>query len=148
MRMRGWAKLLVACVLVLGVWPARADDSDDIKQVLTQQVLDWNRGDVDAFMQGYKNSPDTTFIGKSLQQGWAPITERYKTGFPSKDAMGTLSFTDLSVRMLGTGHAVVTGKFHLVRNAAGGGDAGGIFSLVFEKTAQGWKIILDHTTTL
>jgi ketosteroid isomerase-like protein len=47
---------------------------------------------------------------------------------------------------LGANYAVVTGKFHLARTVAGGGDAQGIFSLVWEKTAEGWKIILDHTS--
>ena len=60
--------------------------------------------------------------------------------------MGHLEFTELDVRMLGADHAVVTGHFHLARSAAGGGDASGIFSLVFEKEATGWKIILDHTS--
>ncbi len=144
--MRGWTRVVVACVLVLSAWPARADDAGDIKQVLIKQVADWNRGDVDAFMKGYKNAPDTTFIGATLQQGWAPIADRYKKAYSSKDAMGTLSFDSLNVRMLGAEHAVVTGKYHLVRTAAGGGDAGGIFSLTFEKTPDGWKIIVDHTT--
>jgi ketosteroid isomerase-like protein len=32
------------------------------------------------------------------------------------------------------------------RSAEGGGDASGKFTLVLRKTAQGWKIILDHTS--
>ena len=135
--------LLLASPLAL-----RAEDSSAaIKQVLQQQAEAWNRGDVDAFMQGYKNSPDTTFIGKSLEQGYAPILARYKKAYPGKEAMGTLDFSALEVRMLGSGYAVVTGRFHLARTSAGGGEAKGIFSLVFEKTPQGWKIILDHTTS-
>jgi ketosteroid isomerase-like protein len=97
-------------------------------------------------MHAYKDSPDTTFIGKSLQHGYAPILERYKKAYPNKDAMGTLEFSDFAVRELGTGYAVVTGRFHLARNAAGGGDVSGIFSLIWEKTPAGWKIILDHTS--
>jgi uncharacterized protein (TIGR02246 family) len=126
----------------------RAQDAESaIKQVLTDQVSAWNRGDTEAFMQGYKNSPETTFIGKTIQHGWQQVLERYKRGYPTKEAMGTLDFSDLNVRMLGADHAVVTGKFHLARSAAGGGDAKGVFSLVWEKTAGGWKIILDHTTS-
>jgi ketosteroid isomerase-like protein len=49
--------------------------------------------------------------------------------------------------MLGSDHAVVTGHFHLTRTQAGGGDASGIFSLVFEKKAGNWKVILDHTSS-
>jgi ketosteroid isomerase-like protein len=49
--------------------------------------------------------------------------------------------------MLGPDHAVVVGKFHLTRNAAGGGDASGIYSLILEREPEGWRIIVDHTTT-
>ncbi len=62
-----------------------------IRQVLDDQVAAWNRGDVDTFMHAYKDSPDTTFIGKSIEQGYVPILERYKKAYASKDAMGTCS---------------------------------------------------------
>jgi uncharacterized protein (TIGR02246 family) len=117
-----------------------------IQQAIREQADAWNRGDVEAFMKFYKNAPDTTFIGKTLQQGYGPILERYRKAYPNKDAMGTLDFSAISVRKLGPGYAVVTGRFHLARNAAGGGDASGIFSLVWEKTPEGWRIILDHTS--
>ena len=93
-----------------------------IRQVLDDQVAAWNRGDIETFMHAYKDSPDTTFIGKSIEHGYVPILERYKKAYASKDAMGTLDFSDLAVRELGANYAVVTGKFHLARNAAGGGD--------------------------
>ncbi len=117
-----------------------------IRQVLDDQAAAWNRGDVEAFMRAYKDSPDTTFIGKSVAQGYRPILERYKKTYSSKDAMGMLTYSELTVRELGANYAVVTGKFHLTRTAAGGGDSSGIFSLVWEKTEDGWKIILDHTS--
>jgi uncharacterized protein (TIGR02246 family) len=140
-----WLALALAPV---GAVSARAadDSATAIKLALQQQVEAWNRADVNAFMKTYKDAPDTTFIGKSLQQGYAPILERYKKAYPNKDAMGTLDFSAITVRALGPDYAVVTGRFHLARNAAGGGDASGIFSLIWEKTPQGWKIILDHTS--
>ncbi len=117
-----------------------------IQQVLDDQAAAWNRGDVEDFMRAYKDSPETTFIGKSVAHGYQPILERYKKAYSSKDAMGKLDYSDVTVRELGANYAVVTGKFHLTRTAAGGGDASGIFSLVWEKTSEGWKIILDHTS--
>jgi uncharacterized protein (TIGR02246 family) len=136
---------MIVCAPIL-----RADSAEDasaaaIRQVLDDQAAAWNLGDVDVFMRAYKDSPDTTFIGKSIEHGYAPILERYKKAYPTKDAMGTLEFSDIAVRGLDANYAVATGRFHLARNAAGGGDVGGIYSLVWEKTAAGWKIILDHS---
>ena len=138
--------------MVLSGWaaiPAHAvarNVTKDVETVLLDQVDAWNRGDIEAFMHGYKNSPDTTFIGKTVEHGYQMILDRYRKAYASHEAMGTLEFSDLDVRMLGDEHAVVTGKFHLARTAAGGGEASGLFSLVFEKTPQGWRIILDHTS--
>ena len=145
----GMAVLIAVLVSGPALCAAEADDASAaaIRQVLDDQGAAWNRGDVETFMHAYKDSPDTTFIGKSVAHGYAPILERYKKLYSSKDAMGTLDYSDLAVRELGANYAVVTGKFHLARNAAGGGDARGIFSLVWEKTPQGWKIILDHTSS-
>lgn len=122
-------------------------DSTAIKQVLTNQQAAWNRGDIDTFMHGYKDSPETTFIGKTIAYGYQPIIERYKTRYATREAMGTLDFSGITVKMLGKNYAVVTGKFHLARTTAGGGDASGIYSLIFERQPEGWRIILDHTSS-
>jgi uncharacterized protein (TIGR02246 family) len=144
------AALATLCIAALS--PAltlRAQTSDattQILQVLADQQNAWNRGDIVTFMHGYNDSPDTTFIGKTIEKGYQPILARYQRNYATPDAMGILKFSDVSVRMLGPDHAVVTGHFNLGRNAAGGGDAQGIYSLVFEKETGGWKIILDHTS--
>ena len=121
-------------------------DKAAIEQVLHDQEAAWNRGDIDSFMRGYKDSPDTTFIGKTISQGYRPILERYKTAYATREGMGTLDFSELAVRMLGNDYAVVTGRYHLARSAQGGGEARGNFSLIFEREKDGWRIILDHTS--
>lgn len=139
---------LLALLAILCVAPAlRAQDAPTtILHVLSDQRNAWNNGDIVTFMHGYADSPDTTFIGKTMEKGYQPILARYQRIYNSHAAMGTLEFSGTNVRMLGADHAVVTGHFHLTRTTAGGGDAQGIFSLIFEKQDAGWKIILDHTS--
>jgi ketosteroid isomerase-like protein len=66
--------------------------------------------------------------------------------------MGRLTYSELDVRLLpGAGgevrYAAVTGRFHLDRTVRGeAGKDDGVFSLLWEKTADGWKIIMDHTS--
>ncbi len=66
--------------------------------------------------------------------------------------MGTLSFSDLDVRLLpssagATEYAALTGRFHLERTEHGTpAKDDGIFSLVWHKGPGGWKILLDHTS--
>jgi ketosteroid isomerase-like protein len=127
---------------------ARASTQDEtaIRGVLNAQVAAWNRGDVVAFMQGYDNSPETTFVGKTVAHGFSSILERYRKNYTDKEKMGQLTFSDLEVHPLDAHFAAVTGRYHLARSASAGGEAQGIFSLVFKKTSAGWKIVLDHTS--
>ena len=138
--------VLVAVMLLPLALRAQSPDAP-ILQVLTDQQSAWNQGDIVSFMHGYDDSPQTTFMGKSIEHGYQMILARYQRNYASRDAMGQLAFSGLDVRMLGDDHAVVTGHYHLTRSQAGGGDASGLFSLVFEKKAAGWKIILDHTSS-
>ena len=140
------ALALSLLVFTCGIAHAATTDEAAIRDVLNAQVAAWNHGDVVTFMQGYRDSPATTFVGKTIGHGYANILERYRKTYSDKDKMGQLSFTDLDVHQLDAHFATVTGRYHLARNAAGGGDAQGIFSLIFEKTESGWKIILDHTS--
>ena len=117
-----------------------------IRHLLDQQTTDWNRGDVDAFMKGYEDSPDTTFVGQTVQYGYATIRDRYKKLYTTPAAMGKLTFSHLAIRPLDANYATATGNFHLERNTTGGGNADGIFSLLLKKEPQGWKIILDHSS--
>jgi ketosteroid isomerase-like protein len=118
----------------------------DIIKVLLAQEAAWNRGDIDTFAQAYKNSPDTLFITRQVNRGYAGLVEEYKHDYPNKAAMGTLAFTDLEVHGLDEKYAVCIGKYQLDRSKKDGGHAEGLFSLVLEKTDKGWKIIVDHTT--
>jgi ketosteroid isomerase-like protein len=75
------------------------------------------------------------------------ILARYRKAYPTREAMGTLSFSNIEVRRLGRGLALVTGEFHLDRTAAGGGNTSGRYTLILRKTPSGWKIIHDHTSS-
>ena len=120
---------------------------DQIITAMLQESTDnWNRGDLDAFATSYKNSPDILFNGHKISRGYDQMLAAYKTGYPTRERMGTLSFTQLEVQPLDAAFATVTGHFHLERTPAGGGNADGYFMLVLEKTAGGWKIVRDDTT--
>lgn len=120
--------------------------ADSIRKVLDDQVAAWNRGDIDTFMIGYDNSPKTAFIGSSVQYGWENVRKNYHERYPTNAKMGTLDFSGIEINLLGTDYANVVGKFHLARTKEGGGDAKGVFTLLFHKTPAGWRIIQDHTS--
>ena len=130
---------------VLAQTNSTAADDSAIRAVLAQQTVDWNRGDLDSFATGYKNSPDVLFIGSKISRGYSQMLERYRAVYSTHEKMGTLTYSDIEVQPLDEHFATATGRFHLERTAAGGGEASGSYLLVFEKTPQGWKIVRDVT---
>ncbi len=138
--LRTFVLLLVASV----VWAQSSEEA--IRRVLEDQTQAWNRGDIDEFMTGYENSPDTVFIGKKVQRGYEAVRRRYHDQYPTPEKMGRLKFSNLSMNLLGADYASVTGAFQLTRAAPAGGNVSGVFSLLFRRTAAGWKVILDHTS--
>jgi uncharacterized protein (TIGR02246 family) len=125
---------------------APAAERDAIVAMLNRQAADWNRGDLDAFATGYKHSPDILFMGRPIRRGYDQMLNGYRKSFPNRAAMGKLTFSNLEVQPLDEHFATVTGRFHLERTSAGGGDASGYYLLVLENTPSGWKIVRDDTT--
>ena len=125
---------------------APASSEAAIETVLRTQQDAWNRHDLDAFMAGYWNSPDLTFFsGANERNGWQATLDRYRAAYASRGhEMGKLDFSGLRVEMLGSDAAFVRGSWHLTM--PDGKTPHGLFTLVFRKFPDGWKIVHDHTS--
>lgn len=117
----------------------------DVRAVMDAQVEAWNRGDIEGFMRGYAQSPDTTFVsGDTVTRGWQTVFDRYKKGYDSREKMGVLTFSDLEITPVGKDAAVVLGRWQLQR---AGDTPHGRFTLIFRRTRAGWRIVYDHTSS-
>ena len=115
-----------------------------IRAIMARQEAAWNRGDLEAFMEGYWRSDSLRFIGsRGLTYGWQQTLDNYRKGYPDRAAMGTLTFTLLSVEPLSRKSAFVVGKWHLKRSA---GDLSGHFTLFWKKIKGEWVIVADHSS--
>lgn len=119
---------------------------DAVENVLRVQQDAWNRHDIDAFMAGYWNSADLTFFSGAKQTtGWQATLDRYKATYASPGhEMGKLEFSALRIEMLGSDAAFVRGAWGLTMSD--GKTPHGLFTLVFRKFPEGWKIVHDHTS--
>lgn len=117
-----------------------------VTRVLDRQMRAWNDHDLEAFMFGYWNSPDLTFFsGANERHGWQATMDRYKATYQSPGhEMGKLEFSNLRVERLGADAAFVRGEWHLTMSD--GKPPHGLFTLIFRKFPDGWKIIHDHTS--
>jgi len=122
-----------------------AKDRATIIQLIQNQQASWNKGDIDSFMEAYWHSPELTFSGASgVQRGFEAVRARYKKVYPDRSTMGQLDFSDLEFHFIGNEGALVLGHWHLTRDKDKG-DLGGVFSLVWQRFPEGWRIIHDHT---
>ena len=146
MRNTPWLLTLVAALAIL----ALAQDAGDaartaIRKVIEDQQAAWNRQDLGGFMAGYWNSPELTFFsGAHESKGWQAALDRYKKSYQGAGhEMGKLEFANLRIEMLGPDAAFVRGEFHLTMSD--GKTPHGLFTLVFRKFPEGWKIVHDHS---
>jgi len=116
-----------------------------ITAVLEAQDAAWNRGDIDAFMDGYWKSPELRFAsGGNVTRGWDETNARYHNTYGTPEKMGTLITGDYEIVLLAPDAAIAHGSWKLER----AGDApSGLYTLVMRKFGDDWKIISDTTTS-
>jgi len=117
-----------------------------VRAVLDAQVEAWNRGDLEAFMAGYWNSPDLVFqSGATITRGWQATRERYRRRYQAEGKeMGRLRFEDLDVQPLSPDAAFIRGRWHLTMKD--GSEPNGLFTLLARRINGEWKIVHDHTS--
>ena len=146
MRTFALAVVLAACASrtphVGHVEPA---DRAAIAAVLGNQIAAWNRGDLPSYMDGYARTPALVFTsGGNIRRGWQDALDHYQARYAvDPRAMGTLAFWIESIDPVGADGAVVLGRWELTGSAHPGR---GVFTLVLERRAEGWRIIHDHTS--
>jgi ketosteroid isomerase-like protein len=134
--------------LFLATPPAHAADEQSIKAavraVLDQQVKDWNDGSIEKFMRGYAKSDTTRFASDGeIRLGWQTVFDRYKKNYGDRGVMGKLTFSELDITVFSEDAALAFGRWRLEREKD---QPSGLFTLVFRKTKDGWRIVHDHTS--
>jgi ketosteroid isomerase-like protein len=137
-------KYLIICLFLVTSISLKAQDRQAILDVLENQRIAWNNGDLEQFMVGYEKSDSLLFVGKSgPTYGWQQTLDNYKKSYPGKSGMGTLTFNIKKVQLISEDTAFVLGGWHLKRKKD---EPQGYFTLIFKKFKMGWKIVVDHSS--
>ena len=146
-RLRRRLATFCTCIMLFagGGSAVAATPADAITAVLNAQTAAWNRGDLEAFMQGYWNSPDVVFTSRGrVRRGWQATLNSYREHYgTSPESMGRLEFSDLEVHPLAPNVAWVLGRWTL---SGGDADSTGVFTLLFSRIAGSWRIVMDHSS--
>lgn len=132
--------------LAAPAWADAAPDEAAVRRVLDEQVAAWNRKDLEGYMAGYWKSPDLLFFsGGTRTRGWQPTLERYRMRYQGEGKeMGTLSFAEVSVEVLGPAAALARGEWRLAMS--GGKMLRGLFTVILRRFPEGWRIVHDHSS--
>ncbi len=116
----------------------------EINSLLTKQVVAWNDGNLEEFMETYWNSGKLVFVGSNgPTYGWEATLENYKKSYPDKKTMGNLKFNILDISRIDKKTVFVIGHFGLTREM---GNLSGHFTLVIQKIDGRWLIVSDHSS--
>jgi len=135
-------------VLLSGLGVQAADNPvPAILRVLQAQTEAWNRGDLEAYMEGYWKSDKLTFYGGgTVVRGWQATLERYRRRYQSEGRdMGRLDFPDQEVEILGPDTALARGHYHL--SMPDGSEPRGLYTVILRKLPEGWRIVHDHSSS-
>lgn len=122
-----------------------SNERQAVLKVLARQNDNWNKGNIDAFMEDYWKSDSLMFIGsKGVVYGWKATLDRYHKSYPDLATMGKLKFDIQKTDFHSKTTCWVLGKWHLTRPEKG--DIGGYFTLVLKKINGQWLIVSDHTS--
>jgi ketosteroid isomerase-like protein len=144
-----WALAIIAATTAPSA-TASAESDDAVKAVravLDRQVIDWNKGDLDGFLDGYWKSPKVVFqSGGQRFTGWEAMRDRYRSRYQgTRKAMGRLEFFELAIEILGKDAAMAIGRWRLFMSD--GSKPAGLFTVIFRRLPEGWRIIHDHTSS-
>lgn len=143
-------KLVALAIFSVSVLNATAQHTEtlaqeQIKMVMKFQEMNWNHGDIPAYMKGYWNSDSLLFVGgRGPTYGYQKTLTNYLKSYPNKEKMGQLHFDLIKIEILSDEDAFVVGAWTLQRSAD---TLGGHFSLLWKKIDEEWKIIADHSSS-
>ena len=119
-------------------------DEAEIRARTQASVEGWNRGDLKAHLALYVDT--VSFMTREgPRPGVAAVEAAFtRTYFRDGRPKQALRFERLAIRPLGRDAAVETGRFVL----SGGGEPeqSGWFTLVWLRTADGWRAVHDHSS--
>ena len=117
--------------------------------MLSRAAANWNRGDLDAFMEDYLPGDSTTFIGgRGLVRGPGAIRASYAPRFAPGAVRDSLSFVVLDVDPIAPGVVNLIAQYTLARRvgARDSVTARGPTSLLLRRVEGRWRIVHDHSS--
>lgn len=135
--------LVVSLAVAAPGWAAEPPLETVLTNALEASAAGWNRGDLDAFIAVY--DARATFMAKEGPIGVAAMRDHFRQKyFVNGRPRQALRFERVAVHRLGETHALMTARWVLANGAQP--EPSGWTSLLWARTAVGWRIVHDHSS--
>jgi ketosteroid isomerase-like protein len=139
--------LLSACATIGSGYegsPLQGEDRAQMLASLQASAEAWNRGDLPSHLAIYDETV-TTMTKTGPRPTVAAIESAFRSTYFSGDKpKQNLCMEGVAIRSLSRDTALMTGRF--VLHGGGLAEQSGWFTLVWIRTAAGWKVVHDHTS--
>ena len=134
---------MIPLALAAGYPTSTSQVEEEIQIILNQQLKLWNDADIKGFMEFYWKSEDLTFqSGNKRLYGWEQLLSMYQKSYSGENT-GTLTFKDIMIKVLSNDYAYVLGRWKVAQKTS---IKEGVFTLIFKRMPEGWRVIHDHTS--
>ena len=122
---------------------SQSADEKQILKVIEDEMLVWNRGDIEGYVQFYTPGDSCRMIYRGgTVYGRDNILAFYKKNWP-KERMGKLTLDETTMEKISNDFYFVTGRFTVVNDA---NTVVGRYSSLMKKVNGKWYIYTDHSS--
>ncbi|GAB3537123.1 nuclear transport factor 2 family protein [Pontibacter brevis] len=116
-----------------------------VQQALDGQMHAWNKGDLEAAMAFYWNSPEMLWISKAgVERGYQEVLDVFRTDFADPSQMGYYTYEPLHIEQLSP--EAVFYVFRWKTEKDGAVLMGGVSSQVWKKVEGKWVATSEHAS--
>jgi hypothetical protein len=112
---------------------------------VTAQIAAWNRGDIEAALLAYWDSPMMTWVSKSgVDYGYTAFADALRKDFADPKSMGTYSAEILDARDLGPDANQIVFRWKIMRGEKR--LMGGISTQIWRRIDGQWRAVFEHAS--
>ena len=121
-----------------------AEASAEILALTEKLSVDWNGGDMDAYLAAYSDDESISVLfGDKAVRGWQALSDLFTSSWTTEEAMGDFHTSNVEVRLTRADVAIASGEFE---HAFPSETIVGSFTHVWRHFEEGgWMIVHEHT---
>jgi ketosteroid isomerase-like protein len=139
-------RMMLAAALALTPAAALAGPAEQAEDGFTRQRVAWNKGDIEAALDLYWNSPEITWVSKAgVNRGFAGFARAMRDEYAGRpEQMGVYSGEVLLAKEVSPETGLLVIRWSIDRD--GKRLMGGVSTQLWEEVDGAWRIVFEHAS--